>query len=64
MNTCTQDNLSKLATDNERLKAQLQTLVFAAYIPLTMAEFESAMTDYRILKNEVVASEALLEELQ
>lgn len=57
------DQMIALTIEKHRLRSQLQSLVWAAHLPLTSEEYESSNpTDLRVLQNEIEAAEALLEE--
>lgn len=60
--TAAVEKIVALSIENCRLRSQLQSLVWAAHLPLTSEEYESSNpTDLRVLQNEIEAAEALLE---
>ena len=56
-------HIARLTRENAELRHQLQSLVFAAYLPLHWEPFEGETTSHKILKNEIESSEALLESI-
>lgn len=57
------NHIARLTRENAELRCQLQCLVWAAYIPLTDDDLETKNGFYKVLENEIKASEALLESI-
>lgn len=55
------ESITRLACRVQLLELQLQSLIWAAYIPLNMTSFLlDHPTDHRVLGNELKSAEALL----
>lgn len=58
------NHIDRLTRENAELRDQLQSLVYAAYFPLKDEDYQwHSVTAYRILANQINASEALLESI-